>query len=315
MSSPSLAPVALFCFKRARHLNATLDALERCPEFASSKIYVYADGPRDASDEKGVSEVRQLLSARKRPNMQIFEKPTNFGLANSIIAAVSSITAEHGRVIVVEDDLILQPSALSWLNAGLDAYSDHDQVMQISAYQYRVPEFLHSTVGNFQRFATTWGWATWDRAWRKFDPLASDWRSVCDDLEVKSAFDAGDVYPFSDMLHKQMTGKIDSWGIRWSWAVFRNSGLTLMPPRSLVKNTGLDGSGTHNTLGPLKRFASAPPPFQWQGAIPPELPATVTLSTASELAFRRALKNTNAMRNHKIKKMLAKLGFKRFSAQ
>lgn len=310
-----LAPIAVFSFRRPRHLAATLEALQRCPEFSSSEVTVYSDGPRGPADEAGVQEVRELLRARKTPNMTIIERPANVGLANSIIAAVTETTERAGRVIVIEDDLVLQPSALTWLNAGLDAYEHHDQVMQISAYQYRIPEFANRTEGSFQRFATTWGWATWRRAWQKFDARATGWEQVRDDPTVRDAFDAGGVYPFSDMLQNQMAGKIDSWGIRWSWSVFRNQGLTLMPPRSLVINTGLDGSGTHSTLGALKRFVSAPNPLEWQHAFPPSPPSEAALKADDEAAFRRALKNTHALRNHNIKRALAMMGFKRFAQQ
>ncbi len=185
--------------------------------------------------------------------------------------------------------------------------------MQISAYQYRVPEFAARTQGNFQRFATTWGWGTWQRAWSKFDPKAAGWEAVRDDAAVRTAFDAGGVYPFSAMLEKQMAGKVDSWGIRWSWSVFRNQGLTLMPPRSLVTNTGMDASGTHNSIGALKQFVSGPAPLLWSDVAPPALPDEVSLSNADEQAFRRALRRTNAMRNARIKAVLARLGMSRFA--
>jgi hypothetical protein len=245
--------------------------------------------------------------------MTIVERAKNVGLANSIIGAVTETTKRAGRVIVIEDDLVLQPSGLAWLNAGLDAYADDDRVMQISAYQYRVPEFANRPEGSFQRFATTWGWGTWQRAWAKFDARATDWETARDDPAVRSAFDAGDVYPFSAMLEKQMAGKVDSWGIRWSWSVFRNKGLTLMPPRSLVTNTGMDASGTHNSIGGLKRFVSGPAPLLWTNSTPPSLPSEVAPQAEDERAFRRALRATNAMRNARIKAVLARLGMSRFA--
>ncbi len=308
-----LAPIAIFAFRRARHLSETLDALEKCPEFHSSEVIVYSDGPRNRADEQDVLEVRQMLEARRTPNMSIVARERNNGLANSIIGAVSELTERHGRVIVIEDDIVLQPSGLTWLNRGLREFEAHDRAMQISAYQYRIPEFEGRTTGTFQRFATTWGWATWRRAWSRFDASAKNWELVNFDPAVRHAFDAEGVYPFSDMLLKQMSGKIDSWGIRWSWSVFRNQGLTLMPPKSLVTNTGLDGSGTHNTLGPLKRFVTAPKPYAWTADHAPGFPDAVEVVENEERAFRRALKNTHALRNHNIKKALAALGLKRFS--
>lgn len=110
-----------------------------------------------------------------------------------------------------------------------------------------------------------------------------------------------------------MSGKLDSWGIRWSWSVFRNNGLTLMPPRSLVRNIGFDGTATHNSLGPLKRFVTAPAPFLWEGSEPPRLPDQVVVDPEAEAAFRRALRGTHALRNHRIKRVLARIGFARFA--
>jgi hypothetical protein len=49
------------------------------------------------------------------------------------------------------------------------------------------------------------------------------------------------------MLNNQMMGHIDSWAIRWYWSVFRRNGLVLYPPASLIRNIGLDGSGTHGS--------------------------------------------------------------------
>lgn len=111
-----LTPIAIFSFRRPRHLAATLEALQRCPEFSASEAIAYSDGPRGPSDSDDVAEVRRLLRARKTPNMTIVERPNNVGLANSIIEAVTEITRRAGRVIVIEDDLILQPTALAWLN-------------------------------------------------------------------------------------------------------------------------------------------------------------------------------------------------------
>jgi hypothetical protein len=307
------APVAVFCFRRPKHLAETLDALIQCEGFSDSPVYVFSDGPRRPSDEPDIAAVREVIAGRRHPNMVVIEREQNLGLANSIIAAVNKLTNEYGKCIVVEDDLVLQPTALQWLNSGLDAYEDDERVMQISAYQYRVPEFANEELSSFQRFATTWGWATWRRAWQKFDEKAEGWEAVRDDPSIRLDFDAGGAYPFSDMLIKQIHGKIDSWGIRWSWSVFRNSGLTLMPPRSLVTNTGMDASGTHNSIGALKQFVSGPTPLLWTQVAPPALPEGVELMPSKEMAFRKALRRTNAMRNAKIKSALVRLGISRFA--
>ena len=52
----------------------------------------------------------------------------------------------------------------------------------------------------------------------------------------------------SNMLDLQMEGKIDSWAIRWCYTQSKLNMYTVYPVQSRIKNTGLDGSGTHSGL-------------------------------------------------------------------
>ena len=47
------------------------------------------------------------------------------------------------------------------------------------------------------------------------------------------------------MLQEQVSGKIDSWAVRFYVSMFLNDGLFLYPQYSFVDNIGLDGSGVH----------------------------------------------------------------------
>jgi hypothetical protein len=57
------------------------------------------------------------------------------------------------------------------------------------------------------------------------------------------------------MLQRQMKGNLDSWGIRWYWSVFKNNGLTVFPPSTLIENKGMDGFGSHGR-GIFRNFSS-----------------------------------------------------------
>ncbi|RAK52633.1 glycosyltransferase [Phenylobacterium deserti] len=306
------APIALFAYRRADHLSRTLDALEACEGFADHDLHIYSDGPKNAAAVADVEAVRELLGFRKRPNMTVVAQEANRGLANSIISAVTALTDQYGSVIVVEDDLLLQPSALLWFQGALEKYSSSEQVMHVGGYQYSVPEFESQRSGSFQRFTTSWGWATWKRAWKHFDAQATGWEELDSDPLLERSFNAGGTFPFADMLRKQMRGGLDSWAIRWWWSVFKADGLAVMPPKSLVTNIGFDSSATHNSVGSAKALLSGPRPAVWDKPGPPDLPGAVELVPFAEQAFRRGLLRTNAMRNHKIKKGLAALGMRRF---
>jgi len=304
----SFAPIAVFTFKRPGHTDRCLYALEKCPEFASSPVYVFIDGPRSDSERADTERVARIVEHHSRGRYTVLRREHNMGLANSIITEVSRLLDIYKKIIVIEDDLVVQPTILSWFNNGLTQYADDQSVFQISGYQYRCPEFRERNEGTFQNFTTTWGWATWSRAWAHFDPKAVGWEAISLPSAARRHFDADDSYPFSDMLVQQVSGRLDSWGIRWSWSMHKAGGLCLMPPRSLVENHGMGRGGTHNSVGILKQWVSGPSPDRWTSASPPGFPREVSVAPGDVVVFQRALRATNAKRNAGIKAVLSMLG-------
>ena len=120
MSKFAFAPIAVFAYRRVRHLSLALDLLSACPEFADSPVFVFSDGPK-AGAEEDVERVRAMLRARRTPNMTIIEAAENWGLAASIAASASQLCDDFGRVIVIEDDLLVSPAVLTWFNSALES--------------------------------------------------------------------------------------------------------------------------------------------------------------------------------------------------
>ena len=165
---------------------------------------------------------------------------------------------------MLEDDLLVAPGFLTYLNAALDRYRDESRVMQISAHMFPV-DVPSVDDAFFLPFVSSWGWATWSRAWRKFDPVASGYALLKSDGERRRAFDMDGAYEYFSMLEAQLGGKVDSWAIRWNLSVFMNDGMVLYPKKSLVENKGFDGSGIHTRGEALDQAVDA-------GFIPRRLP-------------------------------------------
>lgn len=238
-----LSPIAVFVYNRPRHTRRTLKSLMANPEAAASPMTIYCDGPRDEADTKDVEAARDTVRDLAPAGARVVMRETNLGLANSIIGGVTEQCSKYGRVIVIEDDLVLSHSTLRYLNAALSAFRDQDQVMHISAYMFPVRADLPPAF--FYREATCWGWATWERAWRQFEP---DPKVILDFIvqhQLVSDFDVRGSAAFWKMLELQCAGKIDSWAIRWYGSVFMNGGLALQPRHSFVRNEGFDGTGIH----------------------------------------------------------------------
>lgn len=284
------APIALFVYRRAELLDQVLDALEACPEFSASEVFVFSDGPKTAAVAEEVEAVRAFIRARLKPNMRIIEAPNNKGLARSIIESVTWLSDEYGRVIVFEDDLIVSPAILTWFNNALDRYADEPRVMQVSGHMFNVPEFGRRSDGLFLPIVTSWGWATWGRAWKLFDPEADGWERIKADEKLRRQFDVDGSYPYSRMLERQMKGSIDSWAIRWYWSVFMRSGMVLFPPQTLVVNVGNDKQATHGTsLGTLLRKVFGQR-SQALGQKCPATPSYLRIDAAEMTALKRALR-------------------------
>lgn len=240
-----LAPIALFVYNRPEHTRRTLKFLKQNFLADESRLFIFSDAAKDDRQSAEVAKVRDVIrSVDGFKSVHITERNTNFGLANSIIDGVSTLTGKYGKVIVFEDDLISSPFTLQYFNDALKNYENEERIMHIGAYMYPLKnKGLPQTF--FYRAASSWGWATWGRAWRNFEP---------DIDKIIGQFDADKKYRFSidgkmnfwKQIREFKRGKNNSWAIRWYASVFLNNGLTLNPSVSLINNIGHDGSGIHS---------------------------------------------------------------------
>lgn len=242
----SLAPIILFVYNRPAHTQKVLSALE-CADLANeSQLFIYSDAAKNANAIELVNQVRAIIrEPRNFKKITIIERNKNFGLAANIIDGVTTIINKYGRIIVLEDDLEISKYGLQYFNDALNKYQFNDNVMGISGYMYPVKNDIQLDESFFFRVANSWGWATWQRAWKHFD----------DDINrLTKDFNREDIQRFSvdqsENFWKQVqefkSGKINSWAIRWYLSVFNRRGLTLYPRESMIQNIGTDGSGTHS---------------------------------------------------------------------
>lgn len=241
----STAPIILFVYNRPDHTLRTLEALEKNDLASSSELFIYSDAPKNEKSKPAVDQVREIIKSDwKFKKIHLIFRDTNCGLAANVIDGVSKIVKQYGRIIVLEDDLTTSPFALSYFNDALDRYQDEDRVMQISGYGYPLKDLENLPETFFFRVANSWGWATWDRAWKHFN---ADIHQLTDDFTIEQIhqFSIEGKENFWKQVQEFKAGKINSWAIRWYASVFKKNGLVLYPRNSLTQNIGNDGSGTH----------------------------------------------------------------------
>jgi GT2 family glycosyltransferase len=233
-----MAPIAVFAFKRAELLAATLRDLAANEGAALSDLYIFCDGPKKPEDSAKTTAARDVARAASGfKSVTVVERDNNIGLAKSIKAGVSELCAKFGRVIVVEDDLELSPDFLRYTNTALDRYAQDERVMQVAGHMWNVPLDVAEDA-LFMSLTTSLGWGTWARAWEQYTEDLSDFDRA--DSQWLKRFDLDGNFPYSAMLKRTRAALIDSWAIYWYYSVFRRSGLTIYPRTSLVAHRGFD---------------------------------------------------------------------------
>lgn len=244
----SLAPIALFVFKRPEETRLTLEHLARNDGFNESELFVFCEAARRPDEVEAVRATRSVIRSQMWcRRMTVIERDKNMGLAKSVSAGVSQLVGLYGKVIVFEDDLLAAKGTLRYFNEALDRYQNEERVMQISAHTLSVPNLGNPNDSFFIPSTTSWGWATWARAWKHFDPKTPGWERLKTDSSLRYHFDLDGSYFYSEMLEKQHAGQVDSWAVCWRWAMFQQEGLALYPRRTLIKNVGFGGAATHTS--------------------------------------------------------------------
>ncbi len=245
----NFAPIALFVYNRPEHTRRTLNFLQKNYLAEDSRLFIFSDGAR-SGEEDNVKAVRELASnVTGFKSVEVVARERNYGLANSVIDGVSRLCTTYGRAIVLEDDVLASPYTLQYFNDALNKYNDVEKVMHVTAYMYPLPAAdLPETF--FLRIASSQAWATWDRAWKNFEPDI-DLLIGRFDEQSRYQFELEGGMNFWKHMMEFKHRRNNSWAIRWYASVFLNKGLSVNPALSLIENIGHDGSGVHSGVSTI----------------------------------------------------------------
>ncbi|MEP7263540.1 MAG: methyltransferase domain-containing protein [Bacteroidota bacterium] len=242
------APIIFFAYNRYESVERALQSLKANALAAESDLYIFSDGPKKNADEKAVQAIKRtrevLRSQQWCKKVFIEEAVENKGLANSVIDAVTKITEQFGRAIIVEDDALLSPFFLQYMNDALALYKDDEKVFGIGAWTYYM---RNNKVNNtfFMRYPDSVTWGIFQRSWKHFIADASTVKQQLQEKGLMNKFNPfRNLHFFDSMLDNQINKKIDSWAIRWTATTVLHNGLILYPPVSMVRNMGNE-EGTH----------------------------------------------------------------------
>lgn len=292
-SEVDYAPIVLFCYNRPDHLAKTIAALRANSLAPQSRLFIFSDGSRNADDADKVKAVRALVDQVDGfREITIYKSPVNKGLAQSVIDGVSDIIDRHGKVIVLEDDIVTTPDFLQCLNDLLLTYKNRPDIFSVSGFAPPIELPTHFKQDFYLAPRTSsWGWATWADRWKLADWGSTFYLQMLVDPELRKRFISGgnDLYP---MIVKQQRGLIDSWAVRWCLSQAVHEACSVYPVKSKLVNIGTDGSGANFTFHTHAYDVSLnPEPLRIDPLLAPDKAVIRAFRKFYDLPFYLKLKN------------------------
>ncbi len=242
-------PVALAVFNRPE---TTARVLERIKAAKPRTLFVIADAPRAdrASDLQRCEAVRKLIDKIDWcDDLRKLYAEKNMGCRNRLASGIGAVFEAVQEAIILEDDCLPDPSFFRYCEELLERYRDDESVMSISGvnFQYGWP-MSNSYFGS--RFAHVWGWASWRRAWNRYDVTLSEWPKLRNDPNLLDLDAPGYREYWTRIFDLVHDGKIDTWDFQWTFAHMRNCGVAITPTINLVENIGFASDATHTDRVP-----------------------------------------------------------------
>lgn len=219
-----------------------------------AKLYIVSDGARNDNERIIIDESRAIFERISwNCNVKKNYSDVNMGLRKRIVSAIDWAFDEEEQLIILEDDCIPHPEFFPFCEAMLDKFKNNKEILTINGcnlnpaltYENRESYF-------FSRYANSWGWATWRRAWFLFDRDLSGLKKPEINTLLKSHLTSplrATIY-WRYKLNEVETNRLNSWAYRWMFTLFVNKALAVVPKTNLIRNVGVDARST-NTRGYL----------------------------------------------------------------
>lgn len=242
-----MTAIAFLVFNRPEH---TERAFARIRQLRPEQLFIIADGPRanHPDDVENCRLVRELVDKGIdwRCNVMREYATHNLGCGRRVSSGITWLFENVEEAIIVEDDCLLDPTFFPFCTELLERFKHDERIMLISAGNFQFGRKERQFSYYFSRYPHIWGWATWRRAWRKYDFAMSAWPYVRDAGLLKAILpEAGALTKWHALFQRVYDGEIDTWDHQWTFACWQNNGLAIVPEKNLVSNIGFDAAATH----------------------------------------------------------------------
>lgn len=239
-------PVLIIIFNRPDTTRRLIDALR---SIKPSKIFIAADGPRtNKHGEDGLCKKTrtEALSIDWPCKIETLFRGENLGCKLAVSSAITWFFENVDEGIILEDDCIPNRSFFTFCELMLNKYRNNSDIMHINGTNFQFGVIRGNSSYYFSRCAQVWGWATWRRAWNKYDITMNDLDDFISNKQTDNLFHNKEISKYWNSLFKHIKKhNINTWDAQWVYSIMKNGGLTICPNINLIENIGFDSKSTH----------------------------------------------------------------------
>ena len=243
--------VLLIAFNRPDHLTVLIDRLRQVQPV---RVYLAVDGPRpERPDEADKVLACQALAADIDWPCEVSTlfREQNLGCGLGVSSAISWFFEHEERGLILEDDIIPDPTFFPFCAELLDRYQDDTRVFAISGCNFVPPEGLSSTGAyRFTQVPHIWGWATWRRSWDEYQLDISGWRKrlPIHKLWARSGKRLAATVFWTGTFELLARKQVDTWDGQLVLASMAANQWTATSNVNLVENLGFGADATHTLV-------------------------------------------------------------------
>jgi hypothetical protein len=243
---PDETPVLLLGYNRPEQMQGLIRSLAA---LKPKLILLSVDGPR-MNRLKDVELVRQTQEMVNEitwdAEIRTRFRETNLGLRKAVVDSVTWANSEHGRVIVLEDDVRAGPQLLEYLNYNLVKHETQSDIAHVNGYNLVPIEHITNPneTSRMSIYPESYAWATWERAWTKYDDNMS-WAKNVSITELKNICGSTiGALRWKQNFSDAAAGRIDTWAYRWLATIWENNFKVISPNQNISTYKGWE-NGTH----------------------------------------------------------------------
>lgn len=246
-----ITPVLFLVFNRP---DTTKRVFEEIRKARPKQLFIAADGPRNSEEKKKTDAIRKgILKDIDWPcKVKTLFRNNNLGCKYAVSGAIDWFFENVEQGIILEDDCLPSQSFFRLCQELLEKYKDDERIMHLSGTNVNSISPINESYF-FAYNYNVWGWATWRRAWKKYDLGIKLWPRIRDS-EMLGIFtiNALEKWLTKKTMDRVFKGEIDTWDYQWWFSCIANGGLAIIPKENMIKNIGLT-RGTHMNSSDTKK--------------------------------------------------------------